>query len=141
MAEHSPRPLVAAEAEEAVSQIICARRKRANLLGPQLFSDPAWDMLLALFQAELRQQSLATYELAKVTCVPATTALRWIDVLEREGLLRRRPDPLDARRIFVGLSARGSAAMQQWLQMWLEGHPSSVGSSSITDLLTRIDRS
>jgi DNA-binding MarR family transcriptional regulator len=43
--------------------------------------------------------------------VPATTALRWISALEREGLIQKRSDPLDGRRAYVSLSTKGLNAM------------------------------
>lgn len=140
MAEHL-RPFVAAQAEAVVSHIICARRMRAELFRPEFFSDPAWDLLLVLFQAELRQHRVSAAKLTKATGLPSTTTGRWIAALEREGFLRRKPDPGFAGRTFIELSGRGTAAMQQWLQMWLEAPPERPGNSNITDLLTRISRS
>ena len=140
MAEHNGS-LVAAEAEAVVSDIIRARRMRANLFRPEFFSDPAWDLLLVLFQADLRQHRVSAAKLTAATGLPPTTTGRWIVLLEREGLLRRRPDPRFATRTFIELSSRGMAAMQQWLQMWLESHSKPAGSSRTTDLLTRISRS
>jgi DNA-binding MarR family transcriptional regulator len=48
------------------------------------------------------------------SAVPATTALRWISILERQGLLMREADPGDARRVYVRLSPRGYEAMLEY---------------------------
>jgi DNA-binding MarR family transcriptional regulator len=140
MAEHKQRSFVPADAAEIVSQFICARQKRAAVFSPGLFSDPAWDILLALFLTELRQQKLATTELALLTPVPLTTALRWIDALEQKGWVRRTADPSDQRRIFVDLSARGSSAMHAWVKDWIETQPKLLGDDRVRDILAGLDR-
>ena len=116
MGEHDPTLMEAAEAQREILSIIRARRLRETILGTELFSDPAWDMLLALFLAELRQQRVTTTELMKATSASRTTALRWIDALEQDRLIRRRRAPLDARKCFVELSQRGSAALREWVR-------------------------
>ncbi len=49
--------------------------------------------------------------------VPQTTALRWIGTLEREGLIDRRPDPRDSRRVIVRLSRDGCDRMERYLRI------------------------
>ena len=73
--------------------------------------DPAWDMLLDLFAAELEGAEVSVSSLCIAAAVAPTTALRWVGRLTDAGLFERRPDPQDRRRAFMGLSARGSAAM------------------------------
>ena len=140
MAEHKQRSFVPAEAADVVSQIICARQKRATVFSPTLFSDPAWDILLALFLTELRQQKVATTELAILTSIPLTTALRWIEALEQKGWLRRLPDASDQRRTFVELSARGASAMHAWVHDWIDTQQMLSGDSRVSDILTSLDR-
>lgn len=43
--------------------------------------------------------------------MPATTALRWLTVLEDKGLIVREADATDARRVFVRLSSDGYEKM------------------------------
>ena len=97
---------------DLVKAAIDARRQREQLFGADLFSDPAWDILLELFLAQVTQQRVATTDLGFAAGVPPTTALRWIDKLERAGWIARRKDPLDARRTFVQLSDSGCDRMQ-----------------------------
>jgi len=111
-----PRSSRAVEAAGIVSQIIHARRARTGLFRPELFSDPAWDMLLVLFLAKARDQLMTVSELAEATATPIPTAARWIDVLERDGLVQRDADPAAARHYDVELSNRGAAAIHQWLE-------------------------
>jgi DNA-binding MarR family transcriptional regulator len=48
--------------------------------------------------------------------VPPTTALRWINVLERKGLLLRIPDPLDGRRFWVALTETAQEKMKRYFE-------------------------
>ena len=96
----------------AVRGAIRARRLRTNFFGSGLFEDPAWDMLLDLFAAELEGAAVSVSSLCIAAAVAPTTALRWVTRLTDAGLFDRRPDPQDRRRAFVTLSPRGSAAMR-----------------------------
>ena len=100
--------------EAFIRCILKARLDRNRFLPSHLFADPAWDMLLDLYAAELGQQRVSVCSLCAAANVPATTALRWVASLEREGLVERRPDPLDARRFFLSLSRKASQAMTQY---------------------------
>ena len=97
-----------------VRRAIKARRDRTKFLPGHLFADPAWDMLLELYAAELDQIRFATSSLCDASAVPATTALRWISTLENEGLIERHSDPLDARRVFIRLSSKGVRGMKAY---------------------------
>jgi DNA-binding MarR family transcriptional regulator len=103
--------LVNSALQKQVRAVIRARRARADYFDPVLFADPAWDMLLELFASELANQRMAVTALCAGAGVPATTALRWIRALEHHGLVTRRPDPLDGRRVFVCLSRTAYSAM------------------------------
>ena len=106
----------AVEAAEVVARIISARRARTGLFRPELFSDPAWDILLVLCLAKAREQLMTVLELAEATATPVSTAVRWVDLLERDGLLQRDADPARAGYDDVRLSVRGRAAIYQWLE-------------------------
>jgi DNA-binding MarR family transcriptional regulator len=97
-------------------EAVRARAQRGLFLNQALFSDPAWDILLDLFVAECegRRRTVSTVGLAGK--VPATTALRWINVLEREGLVSREDDPRDGRRQFLELTHAGLSAMTCYFQ-------------------------
>jgi len=97
-----------------VRAIVSARRERNRCFPRDLFSDPAWDILLELHAAHMDQQRLSVSDVCVAAAVPGTTALRWMGILERNGLLIRRSDPLDGRRVFVQLSADGVAAMESY---------------------------
>ena len=91
-----------------------ARRLRDRFFDGNLFADPAWDMMLDLFAAELSGRRVSVSSLCIGAGVPQTTALRWIGVLVSRGLFLRRNDPLDGRRIFVELSDQGRLALEHY---------------------------
>lgn len=99
---------------EAIRAVIRARRLRGNYLSNELFADPAWDMLLDLFHAELAQLRVSVSSVCIAAAVPATTALRWLKILTDRGLVYRRADPYDGRRVYVELSPQTSLAMQSY---------------------------
>ncbi|MEO7544337.1 MAG: MarR family winged helix-turn-helix transcriptional regulator [Novosphingobium sp.] len=89
-----------------------SRRRRDKIFGSEaLFGEPAWDILLDLFIAAKENRRVSVMSACIGAAVPSTTALRWITALEREQLLMREDDPVDARRTYVRLSPQGYAAM------------------------------
>jgi DNA-binding MarR family transcriptional regulator len=99
-----------------IARILKARRARAKFFDGNLFADPAWDMLLELYSAELAFKRLSISSLCLASNVPATTALRWIRSLECRGLAERQRDPHDGRRIFIRLTELASSSMQGFFQ-------------------------
>lgn len=91
--------LIAAAREE-----VRRRTDRRLVLGPDMLAEPAWDMMLDLYLAQAVDRHVAVSSLCIASGVPTTTALRWIRILEKDGLLVRERDRDDARRSFVKLS-------------------------------------
>ena len=88
--------------------ILRGRRARDRLFGgPDMFGEPAWDMMPDLFAAHAAGQKATVSSAAEAAHVAPTTALRWIDKLIRLGLFEREADPFDRRRCFLHLSERG----------------------------------
>jgi hypothetical protein len=111
---------------DTVKWVIAMRRNRGRYLTNDLFADPAWDMLLDLLQAELAQQRVPVSSLCIAAGVPATTALRWISNMVEQGLLVRRPDKVDGRRVFVELASEVSVALRRYFADVVE--PSRIAS-------------
>ena len=101
-------------ASSAVRRVLRQRRMREQFFPADLFADPAWDMLLDLYAAQLEGQPVAVSSLCIAAAVPATTALRWIKTLTDTGLFERQSDPRDGRRIFIGLSPKAAQAMERY---------------------------
>jgi DNA-binding MarR family transcriptional regulator len=89
-------------------------RRRKQLFPNSLFSDPAWDILVALYKTHLAQRRLTISNLGNITGVPATTTLRWVSCLVDRKLAVRTDDPLDNRRVYVSLSPDGIALMERY---------------------------
>jgi DNA-binding MarR family transcriptional regulator len=107
-----------------VNRIIATRSERARLFSPLLFSDPAWDILLCLLQAELEQASISFATLTARAKIPSTTAIRWVSIMADRGMLVRRDDPRDARRVFVELHPDTSTALRVLIGSFGENLPS-----------------
>lgn len=99
-----------------VRKIIRHRDRRREVFGDNLFSDPAWDLMLGIFHASLQQTRLPVGAACAEARAPATTALRWISTLEDKGLLIREADPFDGRRVYLSLSDEGYHLMWGLLQ-------------------------
>ncbi|HMP55722.1 MAG TPA: MarR family transcriptional regulator [Novosphingobium sp.] len=89
------------------------RRKRDAVFNdPDLFGEPAWDILLDLMHAEHMGKRVSITSACIGSAVPSTTALRWIKILEGKGLIERFFDERDARRSFIRLSKTGLTKMK-----------------------------
>ena len=95
-----------------IRRAIRVRRLRDRFFVSGLFEDPAWDMLLDLFAAELENVHVSVSSLCIAAAVAPTTALRWIARMTDAGLFERVPDPADRRRAFMRLAPRASEAMR-----------------------------
>lgn len=109
-------------------EMYAIRRRRDRHLPGDLFGEPTWDILLDLYVATREGRPVPTTSACIGANVPPTTALRWLRILEARGLVEREEDGRDGRRTFVRLSARGLAAMDDWLHVALAMLDHSVGS-------------
>ncbi|HTH27572.1 MAG TPA: MarR family transcriptional regulator [Sphingobium sp.] len=99
---------------EEVRALLQARRLRDRYLPPDLFADPAWDMMLDLMAARLAGKRVSVSSLCIAAAVPPTTALRWIGQLTERGIFLRANDPDDARRVFISLSDEAAENIAAW---------------------------
>lgn len=97
-----------------VKAMIESRSRRYRFFADNLFADPAWDILLDLYLADLEQRRTTVTSLCISAAVPPTTALRWITTLVDRDLLIRRPDKLDRRRVFIELSPHSLESMHAY---------------------------
>lgn len=92
---------------EDVPPLVFARRlhrsrmRAHQIIGPRIVRDPRWEMLLELFIAHHERRRVSVSSLCHAANAPATTSLRHVEALERQGFVRRVDDPLDARRSWI----------------------------------------
>jgi DNA-binding MarR family transcriptional regulator len=114
--QDEPRPAkrVSCASVETITSVIRARKLRTRYFSADLFADPAWDIMLDLLRAEASQVRVSVSTLCLAAEVPATTALRWLKSMEKQGLIIRRDDPLDGRRVYVELTPETSLALNRY---------------------------
>lgn len=119
---------VAAQAMEGVEAMVLAARKelarravRRQALNPDYFGEAAWNMLLHLYIASREERrKIRTKEAISVADVPYTTALRWLDQLEKAGEIARSVPDEDRRVTFIDLTAYGMAKIERALAATIE---------------------
>jgi hypothetical protein len=94
-----------------VRSMIRQRKQRDRFFDPELFADPAWDILLDLTAAAGERVRVSISSLCIAAMVPPTSALRWIRQMTEAGLLTRIEDHSDRRRAFIVLTERSRSAM------------------------------
>lgn len=96
-------------------RIYKARRLRNRMLDQELFGEPAWDMLLALYCLPDGGERLSVTALSLSADVPQTTGYRWQTVLVEQSLVERVADKTDGRRQFVNLTDKGRTLLEKYL--------------------------
>ena len=91
------------------------RRRREKYLHVDFLAEPAWDMLLELFMQYAGGARISVTSLCISSSSPSTTALRYIGLLEKHGLVKRSPCLSDKRVTFVELTDSGVLTMGRYL--------------------------
>ena len=113
VASHLVSPCLMERAERLYRE---RRRRDASIGGTvQLFGEPSWDILLDLFIAQGRARPVSVSSACIGSSTPQSTALRYVGLLERVGLIRRARDPRDGRRFYLELTEAGLFSMQAYL--------------------------
>lgn len=99
---------------QQLSSLLEFRRARAAMFGQDLFSDPAWDILLQLYAARLEGRRLGLGDFEGVCA--ATTLARWVAILERRGLVACSLDCSDPRNFSLEISSDAAARMSNLLR-------------------------
>ena len=92
------------------------RDERRKYFDPHLFGEAGWDMLLATYIAHGRRYQLKVSDACYESRVPVSTALRWLEHIERAGLVERRQNTVDRRSLLVSITREGIAKMNDYLR-------------------------
>lgn len=103
------------ELRQMATRIYEARRTRAKVFEQQIFGEPAWDMLLALYFMPARGEFLTVSGLCYAAEVALSTGLRWQETLTQDGLIERGPQGIDKRKQFMRLTLEGRSLMDAYL--------------------------
>jgi len=98
---------------KVAADIYALRRRRNRHLPLHLVGEPAWDLLLSFFMEPSRSQTVGNACIA--ADVPTTTALRWITLLEQDGILTRSSAREDRRMVVLTLTDKGGLMMEECL--------------------------
>ena len=104
--------------QELIEAILQFRRSREQELGCDLFSDPAWDLLLELHAAQLRGDRLQLSSLAATLRTTESIAARWLLALRDAGLIECETQTLHATDLQAKLTAEGARRMKALLRKW-----------------------
>jgi len=98
-----------------------------------------YDVLLELWRAPGRR--LRMHELAHAVVLSRSGLTRLVDRLEKEGLLRREPDPEDGRGSFAVLTDEGARMREKMWPIYAEGIAKHFGahiSDEEAEVITRV---
>lgn len=94
-----------------------ARKERRNYFSASMFSESAWDMLLALYIAESEGDRLKIGELTRRSGAPASTVFRWLNFLEEEELVEWVAVPAGPGPTPIRLTNKAIAALDAFFAM------------------------
>ena len=117
-----PQPLLDANEPwkaraEAASRYLKLRSQRDAIAGPSLLSDPAWDMLLDLFVGHITGRDVSVTSACVASRRPATTSLRYIERMAKQGLIRREKDCNDNRKVYLRMTEKAFRAVAKWIDV------------------------
>lgn len=101
--------------------IYASRQDRPGGSDTRLFGEPAWDIVLDIYIHQAKGRSTSITAACIGSHAPATTALRYIDLLCELDWVEKIPDDNDRRRSLLALTASAKAEMDGYLDRVLEG--------------------
>jgi hypothetical protein len=93
-----------------------ARLRHSDTFPKGVFRDRSWDIMIELFIAKGEARTLCLKDAMVIAGDSPAGSVRRIDSLESAGLVQRRIDPDDHRRILIALSDDGNRAMTSFLR-------------------------
>ena len=106
-------------ADDGLVEALLGYEQRARTLRNQIFdgtgiNDSSWPLLQDLLAVHIEGQKLRTRQLCAASGLPQTTVLRYLDHLEKFGIVRRESDPVDSRVTLVSITEAGALRMREY---------------------------
>jgi hypothetical protein len=91
------------------------RALRSKYFNNDYFSgEGAWNILLDLAASRIKGKRISVTSACLASGVPPTTALRWIALLEQDGMVEKEIDYADRRRTFLRISDDGMKLLHKY---------------------------
>jgi len=87
------------------------------------FGEPAWDILLVLYEASFIGRPLSIAAIGQRTNIKPTSMLRWVETLVEWDLTVRISDPHDRRMTRLALTGHGHSKMKAFVDLFTEMRP------------------
>lgn len=104
--------------ETDLLKIIRAEIDKQNLrkkyFPSELFGEPAWNILLDLYDSSLRGRAVTVSDACIASQAPPTTGIRWVQRLEELDLLERHRSSKDARINYLTLTERAQQQLRDF---------------------------
>jgi DNA-binding MarR family transcriptional regulator len=109
---------------QAATRLYRERQFRSEyFFDSNVFGEPAWDILLHLYQGHSYDRDIKIKSVALATGLPATSSLRWLELLEKKGLVFAYRNESEIADIYLRLSPKGLDAMARYLDRVAIGEP------------------
>lgn len=112
----APRTREATALETAERAFSERRQRGAHFENNQIFGEPAWDILLDLYIHQARNELVSMKSAIVGSGASMSTAVRWLEVLDKEGLIFFEYDPSDAMRGLLRLTPEGYESITRYLE-------------------------
>ncbi|MCJ8156679.1 MarR family winged helix-turn-helix transcriptional regulator [Sphingomonas sp. LaA6.9] len=103
------------------------RHLRLELFNRDYFGEAAFDMLLDLYVCHREGRTVFQNDAYIASLVPPATAHRWLQTLQRDGLVVLSGDRRDRRRTIVNLTPLGCTRIEMLFDAWLAIRDSVAG--------------
>lgn len=109
-----------ADLADFARQTLTERRERDRYFDPMVFSNPAWDMLLAMYVASAEGREQSVLDCCAAAPVAQGVALRWLAYLKQEEMVIETCDPAQRGRTLIRLSDQARATISACLGSLVE---------------------
>lgn len=109
-----------ADRRNALQKIINLRKLRRTLFPNLSFGDPVWDIILTVSYDSKISRTSNVKSITVDSDLSNTTALRYLDILARRGVVNKSNDPSDGRRSLISLTDESLDLVDALLDTWIQ---------------------